>query len=91
MQRQRWTSLTQDKDFFNNVDWQPIDFIPSVGYERKICFLGCESLAFQNPSGKAIWTTKGDGEMIVPANVGVYLIRGKWKCAAAMPLSSLLA
>jgi len=73
--------LTEGEDFFEDVAWQPIDYISAVNYERKICFLRCENLAFQTTSGKAIWTTNGDGEMVVPANLGVYLIRGKWKCA----------
>jgi hypothetical protein len=42
-------------------------------------FLECENIAFQNKKGEDIWSTRGDGEIDVPAGVGVYVVRGKWR------------
>ncbi|PVH94113.1 hypothetical protein DM02DRAFT_618850 [Periconia macrospinosa] len=53
------------------------NYILAENYERRIYFLECENIDFQNRKGENIWSTKGDGQIDLPAQVGVYIIRGK--------------
>ncbi|KAI0837862.1 hypothetical protein F5Y06DRAFT_270405 [Hypoxylon sp. FL0890] len=66
-QWKRWKGLTVDNHFFEDITWQPIDYIAAVDCERKICFQGCVGLVFQTTACKSIWITEGDGEMVVSA------------------------
>lgn len=77
--RNRWKSLTVASDFFEDCKKQPIDYIFAESFERKVYFWECENIAFQNKKGEDIWSTKDGGEIDLPAEVGVYIVRGKWK------------
>jgi hypothetical protein len=77
LQRDRWNNLTVHKDFFASCTKQPVEYITATSYERKAYFLECENIAFQDKEGTDIWSTKGDGEIELPAGVGVYVIGGK--------------
>jgi hypothetical protein len=79
MKRKRWKSLTVSTDFFDGCTKQPAEYILAESYERKIYFLDCENIAFQDIKGQDIWSTTGNGEIDLPAEVGVYIVRGKWK------------
>ncbi len=45
-------------------------------------FRECSTIAFQDTKSETIWETDGDGEILLPANVGVYLTWGTYKEAA---------
>lgn len=79
MKRKRWSNLTASLDFFDGCTKQPAEYIFAKDHERKIRFLSCESIAFQDNKGQDIWSTTGDGEINLPAGVGVYIVRGTWK------------
>jgi hypothetical protein len=53
-------------------------YILAATFERKLYCSECENIDFQNRSGNSIWETKGTGEILLPAEVGVYIVRGKW-------------
>lgn len=76
LQRDRWGPLSVAPDFFLQSKKQPIDYIYATDHKRKIYFLDCENIAFQNKEGEDIWSTTGDGEIDLPANVGVYIYKG---------------
>jgi hypothetical protein len=44
-----------------------------------VYFSECENIDFQNEKGETIWSTKGEGQILVPPGVGVYVVRGKAK------------
>lgn len=54
-------------------------YIWASSTERNLYCFECESIDFQNREGDSIWDTKGSGEMRLPKDVGVYIVRGKWK------------
>ena len=63
-------------DFFAQHKKQPIDYIYAGNHKRKVYFLDCENIAFQDKNGEDIWSTTGDGEIDLPADVGVYIYKG---------------
>lgn len=76
-QRSRWRKLAVPLDFF-----AAINYILAENYERKLYCFECESIEFQNEKGERIWTTTGDGQMdMLPANISVYIVRGKLRTA----------
>ncbi|EAS29504.3 uncharacterized protein CIMG_08250 [Coccidioides immitis RS] len=80
--RSRWSKLAVSADFFANCKKHAINYILAENYERKLYCFECESIEFQNEKGERIWTTAGDGQMdMLPANIGVYIVRGKSRTA----------
>jgi len=77
--RDRWESLTVDADFFEGCRKHAINLIFAENYERKIYFFECENIDFQNELGETIWSTSGNGQMDLPARVGVRINRGRLK------------
>ncbi|KAJ3555420.1 hypothetical protein NPX13_g10361 [Xylaria arbuscula] len=75
--RTLWKPLDVSDDFFNNCKKHAINYILAENYERKYYFFGCENIEFQNEKGEKIWSTTGNGEVNLPARVGVYIVRGK--------------
>lgn len=66
-------------DFFDECTKEPAGYIIAENYERKIYFSGCEYIAFRDNKGQDIWSTTGDGEISLPAEVAVFIVWGKWK------------
>lgn len=83
-QRARWNPLTVSEDFFTGCRQHPIYYIVAENYERKLYCLDCQNIDFQDERGQPIWSTTGDGEMNpLPPNIGVYIVRGKFKVESA--------
>lgn len=78
-QSNAWKSLSVSRDFFNGCKTHPVIYIPAENHKRKYYFLGWESLIFRNENGDLIWSTKGDGEIELPAAVAVHGKTGKMK------------
>ncbi|KAF2023817.1 hypothetical protein EK21DRAFT_80077, partial [Setomelanomma holmii] len=74
--RDRWKPLSVPSEFFIQHKKQPIDYIYAENHEKKIYFLEYVNIAFQDKNGADIWSTTGDGEMDLPADVGVYVYKG---------------
>ncbi|OJD26990.1 hypothetical protein ACJ73_01624 [Blastomyces percursus] len=74
--KSRWTKLDASSESFKYDLGKYIWAEPS---ERKLFCFECENIDFQNEEGGRIWSTKGSGEILLPACVGVYIVRGKWK------------
>jgi hypothetical protein len=66
-------------DFFDGCKKHAIYYIPAEHYERKYYFSECENIAFKTEGGEIIWSTSGEGEIDLPSEVVIYLVRGKIK------------
>jgi hypothetical protein len=53
-------------------------YILAAIFERKLYCCECENIDFQNEDGKRILSKTGTGEILLPAHVGVYIVRGRW-------------
>lgn len=80
-QIKRWRNLSVLPDFFEECYKHQFNYIRAEGFDRKVFLFECESIRFQDKTGSDIWATTGSGEMMVPANVGVYIKSGKVKQA----------
>lgn len=78
-QRAAWKSLSVSTDFFKGCKKHAIIYIPAEHYTRKYYFLDCENIIFRTEEGETLWSTMGNGEIELPAAVGVYIKRGKMK------------
>jgi hypothetical protein len=71
--------LTVSIEFFNDCYIQPFNIVVAENAERKLYCLGCKSIEFYTSKSEMIWSTSGDGEMILPKNIMVYIREGKSK------------
>ncbi|KAF2020334.1 hypothetical protein BU24DRAFT_419874 [Aaosphaeria arxii CBS 175.79] len=74
-----WQNLTVPADFFKDGRRDTIKYFQASPTSRKFYFSRCEIIDFQDINGHSIWTTKGDGEIALPANIGVFLLNGTWR------------
>ena len=72
-QQSLWKPLTVSKDSFK--DKHAAKFIRAKDYKRIVYFFDCENIDFQSEKGEQIWSTKGDGQIEVPARVGVFVVQ----------------
>lgn len=64
-------------DLLKDCKKDPIEYIFAEDHERMVYFSDCENIAFQTRKGQDIWNTSGEGQIKLPAQVGVYIVRGK--------------
>jgi hypothetical protein len=76
MQSDKWKPLTAAEDYFKDCQKKPIWYIFAADHPRTFYLSNCENIAFQNRAGKDIWTTKGEGEIVLPPDVGIYIVNG---------------
>lgn len=75
MQRKRWIDLTISVEFVEGH--KAMELIKARDHERTVYFKDCEVIDFKDLKGANIWSTKGTGEIKLPADVAVVVIRGK--------------
>lgn len=78
-QRNLWKPLTEPDDFFKDCFTQAVVFLPPEGYARQIYVLNGQEIVFHDMEGKHIWSTKGDGQILLPARVSIAVKLGKIK------------
>ena len=78
-QKDLWKPLSVSSDYFIGCKKHAVVYIPPENYERKYYFLDCDNIAFQTETGETIWSTKGEGEMDLPADVGLFIVKGRMK------------
>lgn len=65
--------------YFDGCDRHPMNWIAPEKEERRLFCFGCEAIKFVKGLGTTIWTTSGDGEMVLPPGVEVWIRYGKSK------------
>ncbi|KAK3934729.1 hypothetical protein QBC46DRAFT_273237, partial [Diplogelasinospora grovesii] len=71
--------LSNPRSFFDSSIKHSANVIMPENYTRKYCFLGCEQIEFHRKNGGTIWTTTGEGEIELPAQVGAFIRNGKMR------------
>ena len=79
LQSKRWKPLTVPTTFFDDCNIHAFNYIAAENANRMLYCFGCESIEFLTPKSAKIWFTRGDGEMVLPMNVMVYIRQGKSK------------